>query len=276
MSGSILFICLSALFVAGSALQLTRLCSERVYGTGTINSFYRLQSEKTLEPIARYLVDVDHPNYDQYEEVLGSVFVNTSDLFEIMAKFELVKNESTPSIKPLGYGFRSRRSWIRPQTVDYREANLRSLKLVFKSLEENRITKELISTSKLAKELSSVQQPQTNQRSVFQNKFLNVFYKKAIAQFDSLIVQRNQSLYLDDSTTAKLRFSLYIPFYQSGAETVKMNCVGDLGLLPKFYAQETTPAINEDENLIDPEFNEASEIIKETLESLTKNEWKMA
>ena len=71
---------------------------------------------------------------------------------------------------------------------------------------------------------------------------MNVFYKRAIAQFNQLTVHRNQSLYLDDSAT--LHFSLYIPFHHN-SNTVKKNCYSAIDSLPKFYTQET--AIKEDE-----------------------------
>lgn len=252
MSKSILFICLSVLFVAGSTLELTQLCSKRLYGADTIvNAFYRLKLSKTLDPIRNYMVDADHPNYDQYEDLLSSIFVYKSSLSEIIDKFDVVvKNESAPSIRSIHGFFQStrptRRAWPRSYTFNRAEENLKALKLIFSNLDQGRITKDLIPTVKLAKELNSVGQLEAGQISLFRNKFLNVFYKKSIAKFDKLTVQRNQSLYLDDSTVPVLHFSLYLPF-RHGGETVKKNCVYT-DSLPMFYTNETK--ISENENVI--------------------------
>lgn len=264
MSRSILFICLVGLFVASNALELIKLCSERIYENGkTVNAFYRLKLEKTLDPIHRYMVDAEHPNYDLYEELLSSIFgADMIDLSEIMQRFTVVKNESVPSIKPVSHGYfrPGRRAWPRSFPVDHREESLRALKLVFKDLAENRISEQFISTYKLAKELAAVGPLGALQRSIFRDKFLNVFYKKPIAQFDKLIAKRNQSLYLDDTATATLHYSLYIPMYERN-EAVTKSCFSTIDLLPKFYTEETEALVKMDENEVDPAFSETASLI---------------
>ena len=269
-----LFVCLCALFTAGSALELTKLCSDRLFeNTTTVNAFYRLKLEKHLEPVSRYMVGEDHPNYNMYENLLSEIFdKDQTDLSYIMSKFEVIRNESVPSIRPMSYRnsfhFQSRR-WNQ-RMVSGREQALHALKLHFQTLDENRLTDYLIEKHNLARQLSSIGKLGDDQRSIFQNKFLNVFYKKAIAQFDRLHVQRNNSIYLDDSTTkAILHFSLYIPMFDN-TEIVKKNCFSAIETLPKFYTEETTSAINEDEvetqdplkNTIDPESERLERMLK--------------
>ena len=136
MAKFILLVCLCVLFAAGNALELTKLCSDRVYQNKTVNAFYQLKLEMRLEPVLVYMLGFDHPNYKECEDLLGSIFnEDQSDLSKIIGKFEVVRNESVSSIRP---------SIILATRPSHKEKVLIELKLIFETLEKNRINMVLI------------------------------------------------------------------------------------------------------------------------------------
>lgn len=264
------FLCCSAVF----ALELKNLCEERVYlNNALINAFYQLKLDKDLEPISNYVND-DGFDGKIVEEILNQLYSNRLNLTEIVQKFHSLNPKT---LRPFIRNIRSPRNRLRahertlttpePATttvigdasvedlrpsaittlqtaeeymekMDKLQQPINKLRRNLKLLELNQIGEEWVAKEDLKLELDSINQDLNDtQTSVFQNQILDAFYDRPIAMLDGLTVERNQSIYLDDTAVGTLHFSLYIPFYDQN-RTLDENCY-NISSLPLFYRVQT-------------------------------------
>lgn len=136
------------------------------------------------------------------------------------------------------------------------------LRLNLERLEKNRISENWMPKDDLKLELESVNQElnelNETQISVFQNQILDAFYERPIAMLDGFTVERNQSVYLDDSAVGTMHFSLYIPSFHQNWK-VDESCY-NLSSLPAFYRTETLSSSFK--NLSNSQFKEELEKVK--------------
>lgn len=289
-----LFICLSSLF----ALELKNLCEERIYlNNAVINSFYQLKLEKDLEPVSNYLND-EEPSKPVHEAIINQIYSNRLNLSEIVKQFQsldpkpkqyrlararrsprylaivssvpsmttepnteasVVPNEKITEIPTLTT-LQQSEEYI--ETIDKMQKPINRLRMNLELLESNRISEDWVSKEDLKLELESVNQDMNEtQTSVFQNQVLEAFYERPIAMLDGLTVERNQSVYLDDTVTGTLKFSLYIPYHDQN-RTLDENCV-NISSLPLFYQTETLSSRFKD--LSNSQFIEELEKVKNKL-----------
>jgi len=187
------------------------------------NSYYRLEYEKQLEPLSTYFPD------PEANERLISLIYSDLDWNKTQLCQELTR--------PVEY-FRPRissRVHLRERLL-YEEHMLshfppgfgNELKEILLSLCKDTLSVKLLSKDELNAtllELYELVKDQKDLNSLFEDKIIDILYKKPIVSLDNIKIERQQNIYLDNSTVATIEYSVYIPFNDRNiSSSVKENC----------------------------------------------------
>lgn len=228
----------------GESLELKSLCSERVSKDEnyTLNSYYRLKLNVTLLPIKEFLdTGTNTKNKETYyafiNELYSEEFIGNLKSTKIQEK----KNKIN-SLKEIQRRYNGYSDYMFPaNTLPLAETLLDNLG----NLTENYLMKSLIPADELSKTLTILEDANENQRSSFENKFLDIFYEKKLALLDGFKMNRSKKLYLDTQSDGTLFISLYLPFYDKNlVKNSKENC-SCTDKLPQFFTVETNPITTE-------------------------------
>ena len=216
---------------------INQLYSNRMNLTEIVENFKRLDPKSSPSPLARNKRWPKQINYElrsTYDRISSTVEPPTTT-----QKSDHPENESPVSGQPSITTMLSAEDYI--ESVNKLAKPINKLRRNLELLALNRISEEWVAKEDLKLELDSVNQDlNETQTSVFQNQILDAFYNRPIAMLDDFSVERNQSIYLDDTAVMTLKFSLYIPFYDQN-KTVDEFCFS-LTALPDFYKSQTLNA----------------------------------
>lgn len=243
----VIYLFLVCFFSSENALELERLCDERlsVEGNHKVNSYYRIRLAKKLSPLGDFLPNATlnffnptdyftDPIYwkfkKQIKEIYSDEFMNSSQLSDKIRErqnfLKFLKNENGNLL----YRVKKYFDKINSLLENINKLNENNLTLYF--LPYGRLTNNL---QLLANDLDN-----ENQVSIFKDEFIYVFYEKQLATFDGFKMHRvDQPIFLDESTFAELFYSIYIPFFdRNHSKNIELNC-SSIDNLPKFFSLDT-------------------------------------
>lgn len=215
---------------------INQLYSNRMNLTEIVENFKRLDTKSLPRPLARNRRWPKQLNYEAH------LRIDQRPSTTIQPPPITTENSNRPDDEPQINGAPSITTMLSAEdyieSVDKLQKPINKLRRNLELLALNRISEEWVVKEDLKLELDSVNQDlNETQTSVFQNQILDAFYNRPIAMLDDFSVERNQSIYLDDSAVMTLKFSLYIPFYDQN-KTLDETCF-NLSSLPEFYRTQT-------------------------------------